>query len=68
MPAYYSGEMLDAMDREAVAARERTADWMARKTMNNMLHLDPGAADHHGGKPSLLGKLRRGYEQSLTGN
>lgn len=68
MPAYYPGEMLDAMEREAVAARARTADWMARQTMINMLHLDPDAADGHGGKPSLLGKLRRGYDKSLTGN
>lgn len=44
MPAYYSTELLDEMETEAIAAQERLAIWCGTVTYNNMLHL--GKSDY----------------------
>ena len=39
MPSYYSKEMLDHENEEAVAAKERLAVWCGTVTYNNLIHL-----------------------------
>lgn len=65
MPCFESPEMLEAARVEGQAARARTADWMARMTLRNMLHVDPGAADPHGGPVALTEKLAAAYSRTL---
>lgn len=66
MSSFYSTEMIEETSRESARALARTADWMARQTMKNMLHVNPDAATAHGGEEELLGKLTRSYESSLS--
>lgn len=66
MSSYYSEEMLEATSHEAEAALARTVDWMARQSLNNMLHVNPDAAAVYGGSEKLLAKLRAGYVHSLA--
>lgn len=66
MPAYYPADMLDAMEREAAAARDRLAVWMAAQTMANMLHVDPQAAEPYGGCAPLRARLVAAYRESLA--
>lgn len=66
MSSFYSKEMIEETSREAAEALTRTAEWMAKQTMQNMLRVDPHAAEVHGGQDQLLGKLRSSYQSSLT--
>lgn len=66
MSSFYSKEMIEETSREAAEALTRTADWMAKQTMQNMLRVNPDAAAAHGGQEQLLGKLRSSYQNSLT--
>lgn len=65
MPSYYSPEMLVEATRAAEEARPRVAEWMARLSLNNMLHLDPEAAIPFGGPEQLLERLKASYQRSL---
>lgn len=65
MSSFYSTEMLEETSREAEEALTRTAVWMAKQTMQNMLRVNPNAATPHGGEDQLLGKLKQNYENSL---
>lgn len=65
MPSYYSPEMLAEAARAAEEARPRVAEWMARLSLNNMLHLDPEAATPFGGSDQLLERLKASYQRSL---
>lgn len=66
MSSFYSKEMIEETSREAAEALTRTADWMAKQTMQNMLRVNPDAAAAHGGQEQLLGKLRSSYQNSLA--
>lgn len=66
MSSFYPTEMIEETSRAATEALARTADWMAKQTMQNMLRVDPDAAEVYGGRDQLLGKLRSSYQSSLA--
>lgn len=65
MSSYYSEEMLVETSLEAEAALDRAAERMARRTMRNMLHVDPDAAAPYGGQEQLFERLKDSYTESL---